>query len=147
MKTQLPQSINSIEEAKAFLAALHSNNEQFHPEDDAHEIEWLTIEDENNCPTVSECDQLNKLMNDIYNLPGNNDAQNMAFDPCGYLLDLAKNFLVRDKTGRGYTAKPTLADLKEWDEVQDDEELIEWLSECEVGDHREERTLSITRID
>lgn len=146
MKTHLPQSINSIEEAKSFLAALRSNNEQFHPEDDAHEIEWLTIEDENKHPTVSECDQLNKLMQDIYNLPGNDDAQNMAFDPCGYLIDLDKIFFIVDKTGRGYTIKVSLAELRDWKEVQEDEELIEWLDSAEEGDDRTERTMKFTRI-
>ncbi len=81
MKTVLPVSINSVEEAKAFLTELHKNNETFHPEDDAHDLSGDLF-------TSDEADQLNKLMEDIYNLPGNESVQTMVFDPCGFLLDL-----------------------------------------------------------
>lgn len=86
MKTALPDSIKTVEEAKAFLTALHSNSEAFHPEDDAHDILW----DLENVPTYEECEQLNKLMDDIYNLPGNDGKHDnsIAFCPCGFLLDL-----------------------------------------------------------
>lgn len=81
MRTKLPLSINTVEEAKAFLHELHSNGEAYHPEDDAHDIVW------GSCPeaTEEECDRLNKLMRDIYD---NIDFYETGFDPCGYLLDL-----------------------------------------------------------
>lgn len=62
------------------------NSEAFHPEDDAHDILW----DLENVPTYEECEQLNKLMDDIYNLPGNDGKHDnsIAFCPCGFLLDL-----------------------------------------------------------
>jgi hypothetical protein len=86
MFTTLPQSINTIEEAKKFLTELHENGESFHPEDDANDIVWYLNQAQ--IPSKDECDQLNKLMNDIYSLPGNDDVRNMAFDPCQFLLDL-----------------------------------------------------------
>lgn len=74
MKTQLPNEIKTIEDAKAFLTDLHTNNETFHPEDDATDIDWQTC-------IVSDVEaiQLNKLMADIYNLAE-------GFDPCEFLL-------------------------------------------------------------
>jgi len=85
MKTVLPTSINTVEEAKKFLTELHNNNETFHPEDDAHTIVWET-----SSPTKEECDQINKLMSEIYAFPGNEDSQNMVFDPCEFLLSLSE---------------------------------------------------------
>lgn len=85
MKTTLPAQITTVEEAKAFLSALHANSESYHPEDDAHTVQWTTGE------SISQADatQLNKLMEDIYNLPGNDGRHvNLAFDPCEYLLSL-----------------------------------------------------------
>jgi hypothetical protein len=79
MKTKLPESITTIEEAKLLLRDLHSNGESFHPEDSAHDIIWSTAE-----PTEEEKDQLDKLMSEIYNLPEVPDS----FDPCGFLIDL-----------------------------------------------------------
>jgi hypothetical protein len=76
MKTILPQAITTVQEAEAFLQDLIDNNEVYHPEDDAHDIIW------NDCTASSseECDQLNKLMDDIYNLEGD-------YDPCAYIMD------------------------------------------------------------
>lgn len=82
MKTKLPESINTVEEAKDFLQNLHNNGESYHPEDDAHDILWTGAN-----PTPEECDQLNKLMSDIYE---NIDFYETGFDPCGFLLDLAR---------------------------------------------------------
>lgn len=80
MITKLPESINTIEEAKTFLTELYKNGEEYHPEDNAKDcLENITDE---------EGDRLNKLMNEIYLLPGNDDMQNMAFDPCGFILEL-----------------------------------------------------------
>lgn len=77
MKTQLPESISNIKEAEKFLAELINNGEIFHPEDNAHEINWSCEP-----PTFEECDHLNKLMEDIYTLEN--------FDPCGYIIDSEK---------------------------------------------------------
>ena len=84
MKTKLPKEILTIQQAKSFLFHLFNNAEAYHPEDDAFDVLWL------NCPEPSEQEkiQLNKLMDDIYALPGNNSAKDMAFDPCGYLIDI-----------------------------------------------------------
>ena len=89
MKTVLPLSITSIDEAKKFLTDLHNNEESFHPEDDA-----FAVFGENDMFTDNDCTQLNKLMSDIYDLPGNEHLKNMAFDPCGFLLDLNPEYLI-----------------------------------------------------
>lgn len=87
MKTKLPESISTVDEAKAFLLELHTNGESYHPEDDAHDIIWGSCEE----PTPDECDQLNKLMDDIYSLPDIGTYPNLTFDPCGYFIDLHKS--------------------------------------------------------
>ena len=86
MKTKLPLSISTVDEAKTFLLELCKNNEQYHPEDDAHDLEWVTIPPAN-IPTIEECDQLNKLMQDIYNLKGNENVHSMIIDPCEVILN------------------------------------------------------------
>lgn len=91
MKTNLPASILTVQEAKEFLTVLFDNGESYHPEDDAADVgNWsMTIF----LPifTEPEAEQLNKLMEDIYNLEGNNgNHANPIFDPCGFLLDLAE---------------------------------------------------------
>lgn len=73
MKTILPAEIKNVAEAMLFLTALNNNGESYHPEDRAEDcIDHLA--------TKEECDECNKLMNDIYSLPD--------FDPCEFLLDL-----------------------------------------------------------
>ena len=76
MKTNLPKEIRSVEHAKAFLTELFGNDEGFHPEDDATDLIWSIPAEQ--IPTMDECKQLNKLMDDIYDLGG--------FDPCEYIL-------------------------------------------------------------
>lgn len=86
MKTNLPSTIKTIDEAIAFLTELHTNGESFHPEDDATDIAWA-------CEPPSDVDRvrLNQLMNDIHNLPGNDGRHHdLAFDPCEYLIYLDK---------------------------------------------------------
>jgi hypothetical protein len=78
MKTTLPSKITTVEEAKEFLTALFDNNESYHPEDDAHDIDWTTCE-----PTEEEKEQLNKLMGNMYGLNGE-----PFFDPCAFLWDM-----------------------------------------------------------
>lgn len=87
MKTTLPTAINSIDEAKAFLSELYKNNESYHPEDNAHSMVWSTVD-----PTFKERTQLNKLMDDIYNLPGNESHSKLIFDPCEFLLKLDPDY-------------------------------------------------------
>ena len=79
MKTILPAAITTVEEAKAFLTELHKNGEAFHPEDDARHLSG-------NLFTEEEGGKLNKLMDNIYNLPGNDGRHDkLAFCPCEYL--------------------------------------------------------------
>ena len=81
MKTKLPEKITNVDEAKEFLTALHSNGEQFHPEDDANDI----INSRNDhLFTKEEGDKLNKLTEQIYALPGVPDE----WDPCDHYLKL-----------------------------------------------------------
>jgi len=63
MKTKLPSQIKTVEEAKAFLTELLKNRESYDPADDALDVNWCMPEIER--PTVQECEQLNKLMDDI----------------------------------------------------------------------------------
>ena len=83
MKTKLPQKINSIEEAKSFLTSLDANGETFHPEDDATLLNGSYF-------TKAEESHLNRLMDDIYNLPGNDGKHDnsIAFCPCEFILSL-----------------------------------------------------------
>lgn len=83
MQTVLPTTIKTIEKAKEFLKELHTNGESFHPEDDPRTVIW-----NGEPPSRREMTHLRNLMGMIYDLPGNKDSQNMAFDPCGYLLEL-----------------------------------------------------------
>lgn len=76
MKTNLPQNIFTEEQAKILLSELYENGESFHTEDNAHKIEW-------ECefpPNKNECDQLNFLMDQIFEL--------REFDANQYLLNL-----------------------------------------------------------
>lgn len=90
MKTKLPEAITTIEEAKAFLRELHSNGELWHPEDSAHDMmPWHGMPEDEPRPTTEQCNQLDKLMQDIYDLPGNKDKYpDLLFDPCGYGLQI-----------------------------------------------------------
>ena len=78
----LPAQINDVADAKALLIMLHENDLLFHCEDDATDcLEGLV--------SFEQATQLNKLMDDIYALPGNEDRAVLAtFDPCGFSLEL-----------------------------------------------------------
>lgn len=83
MKTVLPKRITTVEEAKSLLTDLYNNNESFHCEDDANDcLEGIA--------TKEEGDLLNKLMGDIYDLPGNDGKHDnsISFCPCEFLLNL-----------------------------------------------------------
>lgn len=151
MKTTLPASITTVDEAKAFLRALHSNGEAFHPDDDAHEVH--NGRTDRKLFTHEEAIQINKLRDDIYALPGNAGvaASDMAFDPCAFLLSLDhehKRFLWIDKSGRGFRETVTWdaiaddADTLDWDTEQC---LADWSREAEIGDEFETRTEKYTR--
>ena len=86
MKTKLPKSIINIEGAKLFLAELISNNESFNPKTNPHEIKWDLPPEQ--VPTSLECDQLRKLMSDIYWLEG----VSSIFDPAGFINDIKKGW-------------------------------------------------------
>ncbi len=80
MKTILPESITTVDEAKAFLTELVKNGEHFHPEDDATDFLMFTKD---------EGEKLNILMDQIYNLKGNDGRHSgeMIFCPCEFILD------------------------------------------------------------
>lgn len=125
--TKLPASINSLDEAKAYLRTLWKNGEAYHPEDDATDCLRKIA-------THDEAVHMNKLMNQVYSFDG--------FDPCEFLLDLhaitelksnKKQFTVKDKTGRGYTGhRVTAIGVRELDKWNDD--LTDWLEKCDVDD-------------
>lgn len=66
MRTPLPTAINTADEARAFLSALHTNRELFHPDDNANTIVWMFAP----TPTPEECDLLNTLMFHCATVPG-----------------------------------------------------------------------------
>jgi len=138
MKTKLPAAIKTVKEAKVFLWDLHSNGEAYHPEDNAKDcLENITDE---------EGEQLNRLMNEIYLLEGNEHYQSMVFDPCQFLLDIDVMFRYKDLSGRGFKGKRSLAELKEWDEVKEDDELREWMESAEEGDEYSLNNMKFERI-
>lgn len=149
MKTTLPASIATVQEAKNLLKALRQNQESFHPEDDTHSIDWTMKKP----PTKNECDLLNKLMTDIYNLPGNDGRHcgEMIFDPCLYLLLLERKFFWKDKSGRGFSNTLDGAHfLDHFDTTEDDwngKNLLEFIESAEEGDVWETRSQTITRIE
>jgi len=78
MKTAIPTNIDTIQKAKIFLSDLIKNDEEYHPEDNAHDIIWSDIN-----PTAKEMDQLNNAMDQIYELKN--------FDPCLYIIENTTN--------------------------------------------------------
>lgn len=84
MKTKLPAGIGTIEQAKAFLNALHASGETFHPNDDATALIGDPF-------TQEEGESLNALMLDIFNLPGNEEPAMMSFDPSLYLMAIEEH--------------------------------------------------------
>lgn len=72
MKTILPESIHTIDQAKQFLADLYNNKEAWHPEDNP--ADCLEIDEETAM-------HLQMLLEHIYTFD---------FDPCEYYLSLIK---------------------------------------------------------
>jgi hypothetical protein len=82
MKTNLPEQIDSVQEAKDFLKEMVENGEIYHPKEDAFDIVWKSPP-----PTEDQMILLNKLMFDIENLEDEN------FNALNYILSIAfKNF-------------------------------------------------------
>lgn len=152
MKTTLPASITTVDEAKAFLRALHANGEAFDMNDNAHEI--YDGRSNKKLFTDEESVRLNRLRDDIFALPGNAgvSAAEMIFDPCAFLLSLDhehKAFLWIDKTGRGFKEPVSWEAIEgntaaiDWNTEQC---LADWCREAEIGDEFENRTEKYTRI-
>lgn len=93
MRTNLDRTIKTIEEAKAYLSELHKNGEAYHPEDDARDIEWSTIPEDQR-PNAEEMDKLNILMDDIYLVSLD------EFDPCEFILSLEFNAEKKEEDGQ-----------------------------------------------
>lgn len=149
MTTILSASINTVAEATAFITELYINGESYHPEDDAHQIEWNTCA----APTFEEAEQLNKLFEDIYNLNGNNgNHATCEFDPCTVLMDLheekareVKIFLYKDTSGRGYINKMNGNQiLKTMPDV--DMELRNFIDDSREGDRHEATNFTLTAL-
>lgn len=87
MKTKLPDSIKTIEDAKRLIKSLFDNGEGFHPEDDAHDIIW----GEGTTMSKKEGDKLNVLTEQMYSIEGNDISAHRygrGFDPCAYYMEL-----------------------------------------------------------
>lgn len=85
MKTTLPESIATVDEAKAFITELYNNAELYHPEEDANEVgDFLPISGGRQIFkrlfTPEEATKLNGLFNQIDNLQG--------FCPCSFSLSI-----------------------------------------------------------
>lgn len=158
MKTKLPTAISTVDEAKAFLTELVTNGEAFHCEDDARDIVWnLPAEQQ---PTLPQCDLLNKLMNDIYNLPGNDGKHDNSIDfcPCAFVLDeimrqwiKGTQFFYEERTRmESFIVKGENmpADTKDEDGTSDNGDTLNaWLrGQPEVGDKWVSATETYTRI-
>ena len=90
-------------------------------------------------------------MEDIYNLEGNDGRHygNMIFDPCEYLLALDREFLIKDLTGRGYTAKVNEIHIRENivpDMEEYGEDINEYLEKAEIGDEWECNSIKIIAL-
>lgn len=102
MQTNLPKTITTVEEAKAFLTELHTNGEHYHPEDSALDVIWTEITGAT-IPVIAEQKQLDKLMSDIYMLPGNDGRHHgdIVFDPCEFLNSLDATYEALSQTLAG----------------------------------------------
>lgn len=90
MQTTLPTQITTRQEAQKLLFDLHTNGEAFHPEDDANGLVNSYV-----LFTKEEGEKLNSLMNQIYELKGNDGrhTEPMIFDPCEYLLSIDEDYI------------------------------------------------------
>jgi hypothetical protein len=79
LKSNLPENINSVNEARIFYLTLASNGELFHPEDYAENIVW----NPEYLPTDAELDQLNFLNERCCHFDGFD-----GFERCEFALSL-----------------------------------------------------------
>lgn len=153
MKTKLPESITTVEEAKAYLRELYKNDEAYHCEDRARDCFRTSNQSEYSTEACVVTDEqaihMDMLMEQIYTLPGNDGrhVEPMVFDPCGFILGLeheGKEFLWTDQSGRGEKPSTCLFENlvdDDCDETSyDDESLQDWIREAEVGDEWENST-------
>lgn len=82
MKTNLDITIETKEDAKAFLIDLVNNGEEFHPEDEVFEMEWNPA----NEPTFEEKCKLNDLMVAVWQFQWD-DAE----DPNSIVMEALEN--------------------------------------------------------
>lgn len=98
LKTSIPDTITTIDQAKEYLKQLFDNNESYHPDDSADSISW-DVE-----LTPEKAAQMDILMNSIYNLPCTGEySYNCFFDPCAYIMELGEHYKVWDKVNNTYT--------------------------------------------
>jgi len=76
MKTNLNIEIKTEYDAVQFLNELCQNGEEYHPEDDAMDVQWNSCEDP---PTAEEMAKLNELMAQVY--------ANTDIDPCEIIVN------------------------------------------------------------
>ena len=79
LKTPLPEAIENLEQAKAYLKALYDNGESYHPDDNAADcLSFIS---------KKEGEIMDALMDRICAL-----AKGTDFDPCLFLLELDPNY-------------------------------------------------------
>jgi len=136
MKTILPESITTVEEAKAYLDQLCLNSEAYHCDDPARDCF-----DADEC-TDAEAEKMDELMQQIFVLIGNPDHTNvpMLFDPYAHILNYEhrdKKFMWKDHSGKeGAISDISFSNLNPADEddTNDDNQTIyEWAKEAEIG--------------
>jgi len=76
LKTKLPDTIRTIEQAKSYLTELHKNGESYHPDESAFEIVWQFEGD----PPRHQLLSLDRLMDQIHKIEG--------FNACDFLNSL-----------------------------------------------------------
>jgi len=109
MTTVLPNSISTIEEAKAFLKALYDNGESFHPDDDPADI----IMDRTGTPlfSPSEATLVSERMAEVW------EQFNKAGQcPSGFILRLDPeygDYYIRNKVTQQYRSADGWTDLME----------------------------------
>lgn len=110
LQTQLPDSINSIDEAKAYLKALYDNQEHYHCDDTVTVDYFGGI-------TKEQCRQMNRLMEQVFAV-----AKGTSFDPCGHVLNLDPEYVketAREVGSHLVSAKFTVDDSPEFEGYHD----------------------------
>lgn len=84
MKTSLPESISSIEEAKKIIKELHQNDELFHFDDSPFDI--IMIGTDNRLFTDEEAEKISFLLDQIFLIDD--------FDPYQYACDITSESIM-----------------------------------------------------